>query len=158
LREQKRRGQTEEKELKVDEEIKSILAQQHNSRRNSSELRFVKKNIEILDIKDKEIINFFINYDLSGITGNTLFELLDIYSPNNEVVNVTKWARDTYGISDNYICLTSGEDEGFILLSKENGHIYDVDAGEIDALNSGKIKHRWNSFLELIKYYVSKST
>jgi hypothetical protein len=58
-------------------------------------------------------------------------------------------------LGKDFICLTNGEGEGFILYSKRDGKVYDVGIGEIEALEQGTVAPRWNSFYELIEWYLA---
>ncbi|WP_145115884.1 hypothetical protein [Botrimarina mediterranea] len=104
---------------------------------------------------DQQVREFFQNYNLSGVLSNRSHELLDLCSPTSQIIEATDFGRDTYGISENFVCLTSGEGEGFILYSKVDGKVYDVAVNQLDELEAGKIKARWQSFVELIEWYLS---
>ena len=102
----------------------------------------------------EQFTEFFQNYNLNGVTSSRLEELLDLCSPTPKILEATNFGRDIYGVSDNFVCLTSGEDEGFILYSRSNGKVFDVDVNRLDDLEAGKIEATWQSFFDLIQWYL----
>jgi hypothetical protein len=80
--------------------------------------------------------------------------LLDLCSPTRQFAETTDFGRDIYGVPGNYICLSSGEGEGFILYSISDRKIYDISVSELDDLEQGKVEPRWNSFFDLIEWYL----
>lgn len=55
-------------------------------------------------------------------------------------------------VTEDYVCLTSGEGEGFYLYSITDRKIYDVSVDELDDLEAGKKEARWGSFYELLEW------
>lgn len=99
--------------------------------------------------------DFFLKYKLSGVLTNRSTELLDIASPSPQIAEVTDFVRDVYDVTEDYVCLTSGEGEGFYLYSIVDRKIYDVTVDELDELESGGKEARWDSFYDLIEWYLS---
>jgi hypothetical protein len=102
-----------------------------------------------------QLRDFFSNYKLSGVQSKRAEELLDLCSPTRQIAEATYFGRDIYGISDDFICLTSGEGEGFLLYSKLDQKIYDVAVSELGTLASGEKTAGWESFYDLIEWYLS---
>jgi hypothetical protein len=105
--------------------------------------------------RDTEFAEFFLNFRLSAVLSNQNIELLDLCSPTEQILGATEFARDIYEMPSEFICLTSGEGEGFIVYSKRDGKIYDIGVDEIDDLDNGITAARWDSFYELIEWYLS---
>lgn len=123
--------------------------------RNENEIVDVKRNLEMLGLKeDEQISQFFIRFNSCSIVSKRDFELLDLCFPNDEIFETTEWAKDVYQLPKDYICLTSGEGEGFILFSKIDSKIYDVSVSEFSSLALGKVNARWESFFELMTWYL----
>jgi hypothetical protein len=136
--------------------VDALLAQNGEVQRLPGEKSLVSSNIKSLGLAGhEEIEEFFSSYDLAGVSGGREVELLDLCSPSNEILETTEWAKDIYQIGENFVCLTSGEGEGFILYSKTDRKVYDVSVSEIPALKDGQVCPNWNSFFELIEWYLS---
>ncbi len=124
--------------------------------RSENEKDDVTRNIPLLGLEDNsEFSEFFMSYNLCGVVSERSIELLDLCFPSDEIFETTEWARDIYELNGAFICLSSGEGEGFILLSKINGEIYDVSVGDFSDLAEGKLSSKWASFYELINWYLS---
>ena len=102
-----------------------------------------------------EFSKVFRTYNFSGVLSNQQPELLDLCSPSCQIAEATEFGRDTYEITDDFICLTSGEGEGFLLYSKSDRKVYDVAVSELDALEAGEIEARWESFFQFLEWYLS---
>ena len=125
--------------------------------RPKSEMDDVSRNISLLGLSDDEPLSQFFNqYNLCGLISTKNFELLDLCFPDDEIYETTEWAKDVYELPDEFICLSSGEGEGFVLLSKSDGKIYDVSVSQFDGLSQGKVESKWDSFFDLIDWYLSK--
>ena len=68
----------------------------------------------------------------------------------------TALAREVYGVPAEYVALTSGEGDGFLLYSLTKRAVFEVDAGQFDELISGRIAPRWLSFFHLIEWYTAR--
>ncbi len=68
---------------------------------------------------------------------------------------MTDFGRDTYEMTDDFIYLTSGEGEGFLVYSKQNRKIYDVSVSDLDVLEAGEKQATWDSFFDLIDWCLS---
>lgn len=125
--------------------------------RDKSESKDVERNIALLGLNgEEEMSHFFKRYDLGGIISNKNFELLDLCGSNDEIYETTDWAKDVYELPDGFVCLTSGEGEGFVLFSKIDGKVYDVSVSQFDDLSQGKVESRWNSYFDLIRWYLEE--
>jgi hypothetical protein len=125
--------------------------------RDKDEIEDVSRNINLLGLShDGQISQFFNRYKLSGIISTKNFELLDLCRPDDEIYETTDWAKDVYELPDDFVCLTSGEGEGFVLFSKTDGKVYDVSVSQFDDLSQGKVEPRWDSFFDLIGWYLKE--
>jgi len=125
--------------------------------RASDEVGMVTECVRSLGVEDHEQLkDFFSRYKLSGVLSGRTVELLDLCSPSPQIGEATEFGRDTYEITDDFVCLTSGEGEGFLLYSKLDRRIYDVRVSELDALEAGQVKCRWESFYDLIEWYLGE--
>lgn len=70
-------------------------------------------------------------------------------------MEATDFGRDAYEITEDFVCLTSGEGEGFLIYGKKDRRIYDVSVSDLDALEAGEAEARWDSFFDLIEWYVT---
>ncbi len=136
---------------------KLIKNQKGDYFRDSYKIELVQEALLKLNIKHHEEINaFFSTYNLSGVLSESSnVELLDLCSPTPQIFDATEFGRDVYDITEDYICLTSGEGEGFFLYSIEDKKVYDVNVEDLDALEAGKLEPRWNSFFDLMKWYLA---
>lgn len=134
-----------------------IKDQKGNYSREQNKIELVQAALSQLNIKDHEEINsFFSTYNLSGvISRSSKEELLDLCSPTPQIFEATEFGRDVYEITEDFICLTSGESEGFFLYSKKDQKVYDVNVEDLDDLESGELEPRWDSFFDLIKWYLA---
>lgn len=133
----------------------SLEAQPGKYQRDLSHLPLVQKSLEDLALLDHEQIRqFFESYNLNGILGCRSVELLDLCSPTPQIKEATSFGVDIYGVPEGYVCLTSGEGEGFVLYSTKDRAVYDVSVDQFDKLEQGKIKPTWSSFFELIEWYL----
>lgn len=134
--------------------IEAFSRQTGEITRNNKES--VTRNISRLELNHNEqFVDFFLLYDLSGIVSKKEVELIDLCSPSDEILETTEWAKEVYELQDDFICLSSGEGEGFILLSRVDGKVYDVSVNNFDLLESHGVEPRWNSFYELIDWYLN---
>lgn len=123
--------------------------------RSADEIPKVLSDLRDLGIKtDSQFGEFFLEYTLVGVLSRQNIELLDLSSPSAEILIATKFGRDVFGVPDGYACLTSGENEGFILYSISDEHVYDIGVAEIDGLAAGSISPRWDSFNNLLLWYL----
>ncbi len=79
---------------------------------------------------------------------------MDLALPTPQLLRVTEFVREVFGVPDAYICLTSAEGEGFYLYNKDNGCVYDVDVADIDLLIIGSLKAKWNTFFSFMEWYL----
>lgn len=136
--------------------VDALKAQDGEVERIPEDVPSVITNIEALGLGGHtDIEEFFSAYDLAGIASNKEIELLDLCSPSDEILETTEWARETYEVGKGFLCLTSGEGEGFVLYSKANRKVYDISVDELPLLKDGQISPRWHSFNELIEWYLS---
>ncbi len=133
-----------------------MSSQVGNVERPTADLPVVAERLAELGIGgDPQVREFFKNYTLSGVLSDRPLELLDLYSPTPEIAEATDFGRDVYEITDEFVCLTSGEGEGFILFSKTDGSVFDVDVDQLDDLEAGNLEPSWLSFYELIEWYLT---
>ena len=124
--------------------------------RSADDLSLVSECLEALGLSgDQEVKEFFEAFKLSGVLSNRSQELLDLCSPSPQIAETTDFGRDTYEITEYFVCLTSGEGEGFILYSKPDGKVYNVAVNQLDDLEAGKVDATWQSFFDLIEWYLS---
>ena len=125
-------------------------------KRSPDELPRVSACLQSLGLShDQQVREFFEECKLSAVLASRPQELLDLCSPTPQIEEVTDFGRDTYEIPEEFICLTSGEGEGFILYSKSDGKVYDVSVSQLDDLEAGRLKATWASFYDLIEWYLS---
>ena len=126
-------------------------------KRPSEDATKVAQCLKDLDLEGHEqLYDFFMAYKLTGVLSKTSpEELMDLASLTPQILEVTEFVRDAYEVSDDFVCLTSGEGEGFYLYSKTDHKIYNVGVDELDALEAGEMKAEWNSFFELLEWYLS---
>lgn len=79
-------------------------------------------------------------------------ELVDPCSPTPQMREVTEFVRETYGVGERFICLTSAEGEGFYLLDVVRGGVYDVDVPVSRELNEGDVEPTWPSFFAFMDW------
>ena len=132
-----------------------IIKQPGRVLRSTTELDLVLRSLNDLNISEQsELGEFFLEYCLSGVLSNRRMELLDLCSPTLQIWNATRFGRDVYDVPDEYVCLTSGESEGFVLYSVTNRRIYDIGVSEIEALENGLVQPTWSTFFELMRWYL----
>lgn len=136
--------------------INALQAQKGEVERVPEQMSSVSSNIEALGLGGHtEIEEFFSTYDLAGVSSSREVELLDLCSPGDEIRETTEWARDIYQVGQDFVCLTSGEGEGFVLYSKVDRKVYDISVSELPALENGNVSPKWQSFFELIEWYLA---
>src|SRR5688572_10525790 len=125
--------------------------------RPPGQLPLVRSCLQQLGIaEDSELAEFFREYRLSSVLSARTVEILDVCSPTPQLLAATEFARDTYQMPEDAICLTSGEGEAFIVLSKRNGKVYDLGVAQLPAFESGNLAPKWDSFFALLRWYLSK--
>lgn len=123
--------------------------------RSENDAERVLASLAELGVSDHEQLKeFFLAYKLSGVLSKRETELVDLCSPTPQILETTEFGRDTFEVTDDFICLTSGEGDGFILYSKTSRKLFDVSVDELDAVESGERKADWESFYDLIKWYL----
>lgn len=140
----------------IPNEIRDII-RKHPGRvvRSADEIPKVLSDLRNLGIKtDSQFGEFFLDYTLAGVLSRRNCELLDISSPSSEIFIATKFGRDVFVVPGGYACLTSGENEGFILYSISDEHVYDIGVAEIDDLAAGLSSPKWDSFNDLLLWYL----
>lgn len=137
--------------------IKLMELQVGHTKRENSERDSVESLLHALGLSnDSEIGEFFLTYKLSGVLSDSSNkELLDIASPTPQILEETEFVRETYEVTDEFVCLTSSEGEGFFLFSIKDHKIYDLGVEDLDLLEEGNYLARWTSFYELIEWYLS---
>ncbi len=141
----------------IPETIRSAMSKQGPIvERPPGELTDVQESLmELGLLEHDQVREIFQKYRLTSVFSNQYTdELLDICSPTRQIAEGVDFANDTYGITDNFVCLSSGEGEGFIIYSKSDCKVYDVSITEIDDLEKGKVEPRWDSFFDLIEWYL----
>jgi hypothetical protein len=125
-------------------------------KRTHDELPKVHSSLEALELsRDQQVKEFFEEFKLSAVLTRRGQELLDLCSPAPQIEEATEFGRDTFDIPENFVCLTSGEGEEFILYSKRDGKVYDVSVSQLYDLEAGKTEATWSSFYNLIEWYLS---
>ena len=105
---------------------------------------------------EDELALFYVQYRAANVhSRRTSEELMDPAFPTPQLASATEFARETYEVGEEFLCLTSGEGEGFYLYEFSTGAIFDVDVDELDELESGSLKPRWSSFFDLMRWYLS---
>lgn len=136
--------------------VRLLQAQPGKYQRDLSQLPLVQENLEDLGLLGHDQVRqFFESYNLSGILGKRPEELLDLCSPTPQIKEATSFGVDVYGVPDGFLCLTSGEGEGFVLYSTKDRAVYEVAIDQLDQLEQGEIKPTYSSFFELIEWYLA---
>lgn len=105
--------------------------------------------------QESAFAKIYLEYDISAIHSNQTTELLDICFPDeDEILSATRFGREIYDVPEGYLCLTSGEGEGFFLYEIETGRIFDLDVDDMDVLSKDDRQARWNDFYELFEWYL----
>jgi hypothetical protein len=140
----------------IPETIRSAMSKQGPVvGRPPEELTAVQESLAELGLLEHDQVReFFEKYRLASVFSNQYTELLDLCSPTCQMADTTDFGKDTYGLTDNFVCLTSGEGEGFIIYSKSDRKVYDVSITEIEDLKKGNVEPRWDSFFDLIEWYL----
>ena len=121
-------------------------------------LRLLPTHVRFAHLRERrppEFAEFFGRYCLSAVLPKGVVELLDLSSPTPQIWEATAFARDIYGMPADAVCLTSGEDEGFVLFSTRDSKVYDLDVAQIKDYEGGRVPERWDSFYSLIRWYLS---
>jgi hypothetical protein len=101
--------------------------------------------------------DIYLRYDLSAVASTRSVELLDICFPDeDEILSATQFGRDIYDVPDGYLCLTSGENEAFLLYEVATGQVYDLDVDKLSDLNDGRHKAQWKDFFDLMDWYLTR--
>jgi len=66
----------------------------------------------------------------------------------------TEFVQETWGIPDQYICLTSAEGEGCYLYSKETESVYDFSLEDRENFILSPIP-RWKTFFEFLEWFLT---
>lgn len=136
--------------------IEKMGQQSGNVHREPADQEKVKSALAALGVENHDQLReFFIRFKLSGVLSNQSVELLDLCSPTDQIMEATDFGRDAYEITEDFVCLTSGEGEGFLIYGKKDRRIYDVSVSDLDALEAGEAEARWDSFFDLIEWYVT---
>jgi len=126
-----------------------------NHKRRPEDLPKVEENLARLGLLEHDqIADFYRTYMSASIGRDGMAELLDICVPNDSLFNATEFACDAYDLRGPFVCLTTGEGEGFYLFDKDTGGIFDVAVSDFGALEAGELKPAWPNFLALIESYV----
>jgi len=141
----------------IPESIKEIMSTESaHVFRKPEKIHQVVECLETLGVADHDQLKeIFTTYNLNAFISKRLTELMDLCSPTPQIAETTDFGRDIYEVPEEYICLTSGEGEGFFLYSKLDRKVYDVDVSELEALDAGEKEARWETFFDLIEWYVS---
>jgi len=124
--------------------------------RSDSDAEKVLASLRDLGVADHEQLKeFFLAYKLSGVLSKRETELVDLCSPTPQILEATEFGRDTFNVTDDFICMTSGEGDGFVLYSKISRKLFDVGVNELDAVEAGKRDADWESFYDLIEWYLA---
>ncbi len=117
----------------------------------------VLRELEALAVQpEDELAVFYVQYRAVNIhSRRTSEELMDPAFPTPQLASATEFVRETYEVGDEFLCLTSGEGEGFYLYEIGTGAVFDVNVGELDDLERGRLQPRWSSFFELLRWYLS---
>ena len=148
--------------MPISETVRSIMdqhvAENRHARRSPEQAGEVDDALSVLGIdKTLPIGEFFAAYDLCAIlSGPDIYvELLDLCSPTRQIEAATEFARNVYELHPDFIALSSGEGEGFILYSKRDGSVHDVDISDFDKLRNNELAPAWPSFNALMEWYLS---
>ena len=137
--------------------IEKMSRQDGQVDRDPSDLSRVDDVLTELGIGEaEEFSEFFRRYKLSAVLSKREAELLDLCSPTKQILEATEFGRDVFQMTPDFVCLTSGEGEGFIVYSKIDKRIYDVSVAELDKLEAGTKEANWDSFYELIDWYLGE--
>ncbi|WP_317055807.1 hypothetical protein [Roseovarius rhodophyticola] len=139
----------------TDKILVGMRAQGLSVSRQGEHLKEVEDSLIELGLEEHDQVKvFFEKYKLGAVLSKQLTELMDLCSPTRQIFRTTEFARDIYELPDGYICLTSGEGEGFILYSLLDRKVYDLSVTQFKDLADGKCEATWNSFFELIEWYL----
>lgn len=133
-------------------EIIQLLDRQKGETHRTQPLEHIREKFGLLGLSEESpLAQFFSQHKVGGILsprrGDTLLDM-------DSIVDATSFGREVYEIQEHYICLTSGEGEGFYLLDKRTGEVFDADVAQLDDLEAGKMKPRWSDFFDLIYWYL----
>jgi len=134
-----------------------ISTQKGYYHRSPEERHVVRQQLLLLSISaESEFGEFFLAYCLTGVLSEQLTELIDICSPSPQILHSTEFGREVCGAGNDFIALSSWEGEGCILYSNSSGQVFDVGLSQLDDLNNGGVQSRWNSFFELMEWYLGE--
>lgn len=114
----------------------------------------VSKTLQSLGIEaDSQIYEFYTNYMVC--VSNAKLQKTDLNEVNMFVLS-TFFIRETWGLPENFVCLSSVEGEGCYLYDKETGKVCDFDLADREAFLSGEIKQEWPDFYSFMEWYLSE--
>lgn len=140
----------------IPSDVRQLMSQQQGDT-SRSDVGLAQSALAQLGVKrDSEFWEFYSEYCVSAVMSSvSTEELMDPSDPGPQLADVTEFARETYELEEGFVCITSGEGEGFYLYSLAEASVYDVGVDELDDLEAGRIKPRWASFYDFMRWYVS---
>lgn len=119
-----------------------------------------KRELDALGLaSDSEAYLFYFEYLASEIEDSECdVELVDPSSPTPQMRGVTDFVRELYGVGERFICISSTEGEGFFLLDRVGGGVYDVEIPVEDDLNRGEVEPNWPTFFAFIEWFLPEAT
>jgi hypothetical protein len=141
----------------IPENIKAKIAKQPDEvqRDTLSKARAQKAFCKLCIEHDSAFAKIYLQYDISAIRSDKTTELLDICFPDeDEILSATRFGHDIYDVPEGYLCLTTGEGEGFFLHEIKTGRIFDLNVDEMGVLSKADRQARWSDFYELFEWYL----
>jgi hypothetical protein len=133
------------------------LVEQQKGRIHRATPETVNKELDALCIpRDSEFGEFFRSYVITYFPSDVSDEeLCDLIDPTPEIAAGTKYVRDVWDLSEQYVCLSSIQGEGAYLYDRYAGTVWDFDLALRDDFVGGKQKPRWMSFFDFMIWYLS---
>ena len=131
--------------------------QSGNVFRGTNKLSDVEAALRALNIDSTSSFGeFFKRFNLNAVLSPGDYEVLDLISPSEQILAATKFAKEIYDLKGDFVALTSGEDEGFLLYEIGTGCVYDVDVEDLEKLESGDFSPGWNDFYSFVHWYLGE--
>jgi len=153
----------------IPKDIQLMLSDHEYFKRIGNE-HSIRTRLDALAISaDSELGQFYLHYSPTNIFNPHVGEefedielpVLDgatpVENPPEEtpIAETTKYLRETWGIPEGLICLTSVQGTAAYLYELTSGAVYDFELEQFSALKTGTLLPRWNSFFEFLRWYLT---
>ncbi|MBK5551126.1 SMI1/KNR4 family protein [Pseudomonas sp. TH03] len=102
-----------------------------------------------------EFDSIYINYLPANFQSSVSDEYIcDVSEPTEQILIGTEFIHGMWELPKNYIDFTSSQSEGGYLLDKISGGVLDFGLEQQKDFVSGLISPKWNSFFEIIRWYL----